>query len=570
MKWFNNLKIAKKLILAFTVISLFIGVVGYIGISNMRKINSSAESMYKINMAGIEKIGIIKQNLFQIRSDILLFLYDRDRSKLQSVEADIQKLTEKNNVLITEYKKTITTLEDTVLFEKFEKQLKDYRTVREELIKYVYDSKYEEAFKVLPKVSDAREKMSITLDNLIALNNQLALEDYEKGNSLFKSSLILIIIVILVGIISALFLGLIISNMISNRLNKVLIFAEDIGKGDLTKNIDIDTKDEIGGLAKALNKAAENIKLLIAEIITSASDISASSEELSATTEEVASQIETVDEATLKMAKGAEDLSATTEEVNASLAEIGSTANEMSKKAEYSSLGTVEIRKRAIATKERSAKAIEIATTMYDEKQTNISKSIKDGKVVEEVSVIATTIGGIAEQTNLLALNAAIEAARAGEQGRGFAVVAEEVRKLAEESSAAVASIQTIVLQVKLAFNNLSENADDLITFVGKDIKADYATFAEVGLQYEKDAELIYAMANEIAIASRSISQAVEQVNDAIQNVSITAQESASTSDAMSNSMSETTIAVSEVAKSAQSQALLAERLSNMAQQFKI
>lgn len=570
MKWFNNLKIAKKLILAFTVISLFIGVVGYIGISNMKKINSSAESMYKTNMAGIEKIGIIKQNLFQIRSDILLFLYDTDRSKLQSVEADIQKLTERNNALITEYKKTITTLEDTVMFEKFEKQLKDYRTVREELIKYVYDNKYEEAFKVLPKVSNARENMSITLDNLIALNNQLALEDYEKGNDLFKSSLILITIVILVGIISALFLGLIISNMLSNRLNKVLIFAEDIGKGDLSKNIAIDTKDEIGGLAKALNKAEENIKLLISEIITSASDISASSEELSATTEEVASQIETVDEATLKMAKGAEDLSATTEEVNASLAEIGSTANEMLKKAEYSSLGTVEIRKRAIATKERSAKAIEIATVMYDEKQTNISKSIKDGKVVEEVSIIATTIGGIAEQTNLLALNAAIEAARAGEQGRGFAVVAEEVRKLAEESSAAVASIQAIVLQVQLAFNNLSKNADDLITFVGKDIKADYGTFAEVGIQYERDAELIHTMANEIAIASRSISQAVEQVNDAIQNVSITAQESASTSDAMSNSMSETTVAVSEVAKSAQSQALLAERLSNMAQQFKI
>lgn len=570
MRWFNDFKIAKKLILAFTVISLFIGIVGYIGISNMRKINDSTETMYKINMVGVENIGKIKQNLFQIRSDVLLFLYDMDRSKLQSVEADIQKLTDKNNILITEYKQTIITVEDTVLFEKFEKQLKDYRTGREELIKYVHANKYEEAFKVLPKVSDAREEMSITLDDIIALNHQLALKDYEKGNALFKSSLILIAIVILIGVMLALLLGLGISNMISNRLNKVLIFAEDIGKGDLSKNIDIDAKDEIGGLAKALNKAGENIKMLISEIRSSASDISASSEELSATTEEVASQIETVDEAAVKMARGSEDLSATTEEINASLEEIGSTANEMLRKAEYSSLGTVEIRKRAIATKERSTKAIESATAIYDEKQANISKSIKDGKVVEEVSIIATTIGGIAQQTNLLALNAAIEAARAGEQGRGFAVVAEEVRKLAEESSEAVSSIQTIVSQVQLAFNNLSKNADDLIIFVGKDIKADYETFVEVGVQYEKDAELIYTMANEIAIASQSISLAVGQVNDAIQNVSIAAQESASSSDAISNSINETTIAISEVAKSAQGQALLAERLSSMAQQFKI
>jgi methyl-accepting chemotaxis protein len=206
---------------------------------------------------------------------------------------------------------------------------------------------------------------------------------------LFKSSLILITIVILTGVISALLLGLGISNMISNRLNKVLIFAEDIGKGDLSKNIDIDAKDEIGGLAKALNKAGENIKMLISEIRSSASNISASSEELSATTEEVASQIETVDEAAVKMARGSEDLSATTEEINASLEEIGSTANEMLRKAEYSSLGTVEIRKRAIATKERSTKAIESATAIYDEKQANISKSIKDGKVVEEVRKLA-------------------------------------------------------------------------------------------------------------------------------------------------------------------------------------
>ena len=67
---------------------------------------------------------------------------------------------------------------------------------------------------------------------------------------------------------------------------------------------------------------------------------------------------------------------------------------------------------------------------------------LKNGKVVDNIKIMADTIGSIAEQTNLLALNAAIEAARAGEQGKGFAVVAEEVRKLAEQSSQAVTGIQ--------------------------------------------------------------------------------------------------------------------------------
>jgi methyl-accepting chemotaxis protein len=570
MKWFNNLKIARKLILAFTTISLLIGIVGYIGVVNMGKINSSSENMYKKNMLGVQAIDEIKQNLLQIRSDILLLLYDKNRSNLQGVEDDIKQLTDRNNKLITDYKKTITTEEDRKLFEQFENELGDYRNKRVELIKYVSDNKYEEAFEVFPQVSAAREKESNTLDKIVTLNIQLAEKDYEAGNTLFKSSLFLIIVTIAAGIALALSLGLVISSMISKRLKKVVVFAEAIGEGDLSKNIDIDTKDEIGLLANSLNKAGENIKALIAEIMNSASDISASSEELSATTEEVASQMETVDEAVEQIAKGAQDLSATTEEVSASTEEIGSTANEMYKKSEKASISSKEIERRAITIKERSIKALETANAVIDEKQANIIKAIEDGKVVEEVKVMAIAIGDIAEQTNLLALNAAIEAARAGEQGRGFAVVAEEVRKLAEQSANAVSSIKTIVSQVQSAFTNLSKNADDIITFVGKDIIADYDTFVEVGVQYEKDAELISNMADEISTASRAISEAVDQVNDAIQNVSATAQESASSSEEMSSSMNETTMAITEVAKAAQNQALLAERLSNMAQKFKI
>lgn len=570
MKGFNNLKIAKKLILAFITISLLIGVVGYIGVSNMGKINSNAESMYNKNMVGVQVIGEIKQNLLQIRSNILLLLYDKDRSKIQGIEEDIQKLTNTNDRLITDYKSTITTEEQQKLFGEFEKQLEDYRNNRAELIKHVHDNKYDEAFKDFPKASDIREKMFDALDKEIELNTKLAQKDNERNNVLYRSSLTLTIVIIFVGILLALLLGVIISNMISKRLNKVLIFAGAIGEGDLSNEIDINTKDEIGDLANALNKAAKNMRALISEIINSASDISAASEELSATTEEVSSQMETVDESAEQIAKGAQDLTAAAEEVSASAEEIDSRANEMLRKAEYASNGSKEIRRRAIATRERSAKAIEEALTMYDEKKANIIQAIEHGKVVDEVRVMADSIGSIAEQTNLLALNAAIEAARAGEQGKGFAVVAEEVRQLAEQSAEAVSNIQTIVLQVQSAFSNLLKNADDIINYIGKDIKTDYEVFAEIGVQYEKDSELISIMANEITVASEAISEAIKQVNAAIENISATAQESASTSEEMSSSINETTMAISEVAKSAQNQALLAEKLSNMTQKFKI
>jgi methyl-accepting chemotaxis protein len=570
MKWFNNLKIANKLILSFTTISFLIGIVGYIGIANMRKINLSAETMYKVDMNNIQTISEIKQNLLQIDSDIVLILYEGDRSKIPTIQEEIQELTDRNNKRITEYKKIITTAENRKLFEEFEKELESYRSNRAELIKYVHDSKYEEAFGVYSKVRESRLRMFIKLDDEIALVSGLAEKSYETNKVIFNSSLYLIIIIIVIGIVLALSLGLVISKMISKRLNKVVLFAEAIGEGDFSKNIDINTKDEIGGLAKALNKARENIRVLVSEIVSSSSDISAFSEELSSTMEEVATQMETVDEAVEQIAKGAQNLSVTTEEVSVSTEEINSITNEMFRKSENASVSSKEIKKRAIATKQISIKSLELTTAIHEEKQANIIKAIKDGRVVGEVKVIADAIGNIAAQTNLLALNAAIEAARAGEHGRGFAVVAEEVRKLAEQSSEAVSNIQTIVSQVQLAFSNLSENADDIITFIGKDIKADYETFVKVGVQYEKDSELIDVMADEIAAASRAISEAAEQVNDAIQNVSATAQESASSSEEMSSSMNETTMAITEVAKSAQSQALLAERLSNITWKFKI
>ncbi|QGU95793.1 HAMP domain-containing protein [Clostridium bovifaecis] len=570
MEWFDNLKIGKKLTLSFTLISLLIGIVGYIGIANMGKINSSAESMYNKNMVGVQVIGEIKQNLLQIRSDILLLLYDKDRSKLQGIEEEIQKLTDINNKLIADYKNIITTEEEQKLFGQFEKQLEDYRAKRVELIKHVHENKYEEAFKDFPKVNDIREKMFDTLDKEIELNSKIAQKDNERNNALYKSSLSLTIVIIFAGIFLALLLGIKMSNMISKRMNKVLAFAESVGEGDLSSEIDINTQDEIGNLASALNKAGENMRALISEIMGSAADISAASEELSATTEEVSSQMETIDESAGQIAKGAQDLSASTEEVSASSEEIDSRANEMLRKAEYARNRSEEIRKRAVATKERSAKAIESALTIYNEKKANVIKAIEHGKVVDKVRIMADSIGSIAEQTNLLALNAAIEAARAGEQGKGFAVVAEEVRKLAEQSAEAVSNIQTIVSQVQLAFSNLSKHADDIINYVGRDIKADYEVFAEIGVQYEKDSDLISIMASEITVASGAISEAVKQVNSAIENVSVTAQESASTSEEMSSSINETTMAISQVAKSAQNQAVLVEKLSNMAQKFKI
>ncbi|MBS2905259.1 methyl-accepting chemotaxis protein, partial [Klebsiella pneumoniae] len=88
--------------------------------------------------------------------------------------------------------------------------------------------------------------------------------------------------------------------------------------------------------------------------------------------------------------------------------------------------------------------AVKNAKDVYSKIIENVKCAIEQGKVVEDVRIMADSIAEISEQTNLLALNAAIEAARAGENGKGFAVVAEEVKHLAEQTRDTVEQIKKV------------------------------------------------------------------------------------------------------------------------------
>ena len=119
-----------------------------------------------------------------------------------------------------------------------------------------------------------------------------------------------------------------------------------------------------------------------------------------------------------------------------------------------------------------------------------MEKAIEAGKIVDSIKVMADTIASIAQQTNLLALNAAIEAARAGEQGRGFAVVAEEVRKLAEQSSKSVLSIQETIERVQHAFKSSIDTGNGILEFLNINVHKQFDAYGETGKLYADDAEL--------------------------------------------------------------------------------
>ena len=572
LRWFNNLKMIIKLISLFIFLAIFIGIVGSIGIYNMDKINSNGQLVHDVNLKSVEELNAIEQNYLTIRATLLKLTYKEkiEKSELEGLVKDVRDSSKKANDLLAKYKNDFYSDKEKSTLDEIEKISKQYLDIGEKVSNSAIAGDYVSAQKQLSGMTATRVALFESLDKIIDINVKAADATSENNIIAYHGSKNIIIAITIIGFIIALTLGFFMSIVTSRALKKIVEFSRALGEGDLTKNVDINSKDEIGEVASALNKAKDNMKALIIEIINSASDISASSEELSATSEEVSSQMELVNGSTEQIAKGIQDLSATTQEVSASAEEIGNTTDELTNKAKSSFNSVAEIKKRAIEIKEKATKNIEHGNIIYEENRRNILKAIEDGKVVQGVKLMADSIGDIAEQTNLLALNAAIEAARAGDMGKGFAVVAEEVRGLAEQSSQAVSNIQSMVHKVEEAFDNLSKSGQEVLEYLESSVKPSYELLKDTGVQYEKDAEFVNNMASDIANSSEQMNEVINQINYALETLSSTAVESANNSESILASINETTHAVAEVAKSSQIQAETSQVLTELAQKFKV
>ncbi|ASW43324.1 methyl-accepting chemotaxis protein [Clostridium isatidis] len=568
----RKLKISQKLILSSIISTIFLLIVGGFALKSMWKININGQNIYNNNLMALKYIYSIQSNVDDTLLNFEYMLNKDNISNISDYEKNIANNTSSNNWLFEEYEKLPSTSEKQ---EEEYKQVKDtlalYREVRDRIINYVKEENYNEANKTYRnEYIKIKDQLIAELDDLIEENVIQAENTANVNSAIYKSSFILQIIIILAASLFLFLIGYSMAKWLSRRINNAVNFVNNLAEGDLTQEAKITSEDELGKMAIALNKASKNMRGLVTELISGMENMSASSEELTATMEEISATIINIKEAAELIAEGDGELSASSEEVSATTEEIEIHIKDLADKALEADKISAEIMERALMIRNKAEESSSSANELYEDKEIKIKKAIKDIEILEEIRVMAEAISQIAEQTNLLSLNASIEAARAGEAGKGFAVVAEEIRKLAEQSAQSVTHISRIIKDVRDAIDNLVVNTNDILAFMDNKVKPDYEMLKETGIQYQNDAEFVHKMSNEISISTNTISSSINEVNNAMTNVTELTQQSAASSEEILGSLTETSSAVEEVAKQAQSTSELAERLSSSSNKFKI
>ena len=378
------------------------------------------------------------------------------------------------------------------------------------------------------------------------------------------------IIVCVLSIIIAVAAAIYMHRNVISRLNNLKNFAIKLASYDFAEELEIKKNDELGETGNELNIAQKNIKELISTILNESCNISALSQELSANVEEVSAKLEEVDNSSRNISSTMTETSATAEEIAASIEEVSSSMENLAAKAADGSTNAEKIKRRAENVKKDSKIAIENTEKVRKQKETNIIKAIEDAKVVEEVKVMADAIADISEQTNLLALNAAIEAARAGDSGKGFAVVAEEVRKLAEQSSQTVITIQSTIAKIQDSVKNLSENSNDILNFMSTEVEKQLQDYAKIGEKYSSDGDFVSSMSEELVAMAQEVEATVEQITGALQTTASDVQKVALSSDGIKSEIEASSAAMAQVSNAAVEQSEIAMHLTELVQKFKL
>jgi len=572
----KEVKIATKLAGGFSLMILFMVVIGSLGYFAMTGIKGNINDIFGVRLPSIDYLVEADRDLQQLlvaeRSMIFTSLTDE---RFKALQGDYEENLQQSEDRLNKYKALASSSQELDIFSRYEAARADWEQASRKVIDVKMSGSKDALGKAIElsigPVSDKFEVMREYINELQELNLAIAEKENAQADSTMKKSLAILLGTLLVGFLSALaisvLLGRNISGIISSLLAETKQLVDSAVEGRLDTrgnpekinfefrgiiegvnetldavinplNIAADYVDRISkgdippAITETYNGDFDAIRNNLNVLIQAMNDITRTAEKIAlgdlTVTVQKRSEKDTL---MMSLQDMVEKLSDIVMEVKGAADNVAAGSEQMSSTAEQMSEGASE---QAASAEEASSSMEQMAANIRQNadnaRQTEkiAGKSAEDaregGKAVEETVVAMKTIAEkiaiveeIARQTDLLALNAAIEAARAGEHGKGFAVVAAAVRRLAERSAEAAGEIS----KLSTSSVEVAEKAGGLLGAIVPDI--------------QKTAQLV----QEITAASTEQNTGAEQINTAIQQLNSVVQQNASAAEELSSTSEE-------------------------------
>ncbi|HEX5750134.1 MAG TPA: CHASE3 domain-containing protein [Archangium sp.] len=369
----------------------------------------------------------------------------------------------------------------------------------------------------------AMEQIRKALGEMVGAEDDIWNRLEHEARSSAQRSMVVLGLGTLLGLLVVALGSYVITRTITGPLDKLVMGAEQIGRGNFAHRIGVHNQDETGELARAFNAMSERRQQAEAQLARQA-------EEREHTLRTVAEFVNQLAGTTAEILASTTEQVAGAQEQGSAVAETVSTVEEivqMSEEAAGRARAVSESARHAEEVGKNGRRAVDEAitsmSTVREQVESIASRILALAEQAQAIGDIITTVNDISEQTHMLALNASIEASRAGEHGRGFAVVAAEVKALADQSKKATAQVRQILGQIQKATQGAVMTTEEgtksvasatrVVTQAGVHIQ----TLSELLAQASLTAAQISASASQQATGTGQIRQAMRDVSQATQ-----------------------------------------------------
>lgn len=520
-------KLSTKLILIPVFVVGFVSVISSgLSLKNLSKVNDAASQIVDTSMVGAEMLNDIEMETVNIHTLALAHIISTDLSSMIDIVSEVRNHEEKLKQLLDDYNPYVT-LETKrnyrIICENYTSLVKECGNV----MAYSAAGKNEEAYKTangsIAKYSNNIEKAISSMREHV---NSVTQEERKSLESTYRASVVTCTFTIAISIIALLFVVFAVVTMVIKPLLRTqkeingIIVNIDNKKGDLTQRVTPINNAEVDAVGKGINVFMTKLQAIFKAVVTN-------SVRMERVVDDVRQSVQTSNSSVSDLSALTEELSATMQDISENASVINTNTDNVAKEVELIAEKTDELTGYTKDMKAHAQSMESVARTNMESTDRKVSeilevlqKAIEDSNSVKQVNSLTNDILNIASQTNLLALNASIEAARAGEAGRGFAVVASEISQLAAASQEAANNIQRINAVVTNSVNNLSDNANGLVSYINDSILPEFERFVESGVEYNDKASFIEGTMTDFKEKTDSLKQSMLEISSSINTIS--------------------------------------------------